>query len=65
MRRYSEAFKVDVKRRMGPPHRQSVAQISAEPGIHVVTLYNLRKKWRLQGDVVPACEKDHEVHGDN
>ena len=31
MRRYSEAVKADVRRRMGPPHRQSVAAISQEP----------------------------------
>ena len=60
MRRYSEAVKADVRRRMSPPHRQSVAQISAELGIHVVTLYNWRKTWRLQGEVVPASEKDPE-----
>jgi transposase len=58
MRRYSEAVKADVRRRMSPPHRQGVAQISAELGIHVVTLYNRRKAWRLQGEVVPASEKD-------
>jgi transposase len=58
MRRYSEAVKADVRRRMSPPQRQSVAQISAELGIHVVTLYNWRKTWRLQGEVVPASEKD-------
>lgn len=34
---------------MSPPQRQSVAQISEELGIHVVTLYNWRKAWRLQG----------------
>ena len=28
MRRYSEAVKADVRRRMSPPQRQSVAQIS-------------------------------------
>ena len=60
MRRYSEAVKADVRRRMSPPQRQSVAQISAELGIHVVTLYNWRKAWRLQGEVVPASEKDPE-----
>jgi transposase len=63
MRRYSEAFKADVRRRMSPPQRQSVAQISAELGIHVVTLYNWRKAWRLQGEVVPASEKDPEGWG--
>ena len=60
MRRYSEAIKADVRRRMSPPQRQSVAQISAELGIHVVTLYNWRKAWRLQGEVVPASEKEPE-----
>jgi transposase len=60
MRRYSEAVKADVRRRMSPPMRQSVARISEELGIHVVTLYNWRKAWRLQGDVVPASEKDND-----
>ncbi len=63
MRRYSEAVKADVRRRMRPPMRQSVAQISAELGIHVVTLYNWKKAWRLQGEVVPASEKDPEGWG--
>ena len=63
MRRYSEAVKADVRRRMSPPQRQSVAQISAELGIHVVTLYNWRKSWRLQREVVPASEKDPEGWG--
>jgi transposase-like protein len=53
MRRYSEAVKADVRRRIGPPHRQSVADIGQELGIHVITLYK-RKAWRLQGEVVPA-----------
>ena len=60
MRCYSEAVKADVRRRMSPPQRQSVAQISEELGIHVVTLYNWRKAWRLQGEVVPASEKEPE-----
>jgi transposase-like protein len=60
MRRYSETVKAEVKRRMGPPQRQSVAQISKEFGIHVATLYNWRHNWRLQGEVVPASAKDPE-----
>jgi transposase-like protein len=63
MRRYSEAVKADVRRQMILPMRQSVAQISAELGIHMVTLYNWRKAWRLQGEVVPASEKDPEGWG--
>ena len=39
MRRYNETIKADVKRRMSPPARQSVAQISKELGIHIATLY--------------------------
>jgi len=60
MSRYSEAVKADVRRRMSPPHRQSVARISEDLGIHVITLYKWRKAWRLQGEVVPASEKDPE-----
>ncbi len=40
-----------------------MAQISADLGIHVVTLYNWRKAWWLQGEVVPASEKDPEGWG--
>jgi len=39
MRRYSEAIKADVGRRMSPPNRQSVARITEELCIHMVTLY--------------------------
>ena len=60
MRRCSEAVKADVRRRMSPPNRQSVARISKELGIHVVTLYNWGKTWRLQGEVVPSSEKEPE-----
>ena len=43
MRRYSVAVRADVRRRMSPQHRQSVARISEEMGIHVITFY----KWRI------------------
>ena len=60
MRRYSEAVKADVRRRMSPPQCQSVARISEELGIHVMNLYEWRKAWRFQGEVVPASEKEPE-----
>jgi transposase len=63
MSRYSEVVKADVRRRMSPPMRQSVARISEELGIHVVTLYNWRKAWRLQGEVLLASDKDPEGWG--
>ena len=63
MRRYSEATKADVRRRMSLPNRQSVARISEETGIHVATLYLWRKGWRLEGEVLPASQKDPEGWG--
>jgi hypothetical protein len=63
MRPYSEAVKADVRRRMSPPHRQSVTEIAQELGILVITLYKLRKNWWLQGEVVPATQKDPEGWG--
>ena len=60
MRRFSEAVKADVRKRMSPPQRQSVPRISEELGIHVITLYKWRKSWQLQGEVVPASEKEPE-----
>jgi transposase-like protein len=63
MRPYSEAVKADVRRRMSPPHRQSVTEIAQELGIHVITLYKWRKAWRLQGEVVPATQKAPENWG--
>ena len=43
---------------MSPPQSQSVALISEDLGIYVMTLYKRRKSWRLQGEVVPASQKD-------
>jgi len=60
MRGYIEAIKADVRRRMSPPNSQSVARISEELGIHVITLFKWRKTWRLQGEVVPASHKEPE-----
>ncbi len=62
MRRYSEAVKAYVRRRMSPPHRQSVARISEELGIQVITLYKCRKAWRLQGEVVLTWTLDVVSH---
>jgi len=42
---YSEPAKAVVRRWVGPPHCQSVNQISVELGIHAVSLYNRRKAW--------------------
>ncbi len=38
-----------------------MARIAEDLGIHMVTLYNWRKAWRLQGELVPASEKEPEA----
>ena len=43
---------------MSPQDRQDVSQIHKEVSIHRSTLYKWRSNWRLQGEVVPASEKD-------
>ena len=58
MRRYSEAVKADVRRRIRPPQLQSVARVSEELGNHGMTLYMSRKTWRLQGEVVPIFQRE-------
>ena len=60
MRGYSLAVQADVRKRMSPPNRQAVAQISRELGIHQATLYKWRSTWRVQGDLVPASKKQPE-----
>jgi len=58
LRPHSEPVKADVRRRMGPPHHQSLAEYSQELGIDVITLYKWRKAWRFQGEVEPASQKE-------
>jgi len=60
---YHLTVKADERRRMSPPHCQSVAEIAQELGIQVITLYKWRKAWRLQGEVVPATQRDPEGWG--
>ena len=60
MRRYCEAVRADVRRRMSPHQSQSVARISKELGIYVMSSYGWRKGCQHQGEVVPASQKDPE-----
>ena len=53
-------LKAVLRCRISSLYRQGVVQISADPCIQVVTLYNRRKAWRLQGEVVQVSEKDLE-----
>ena len=45
-------------KRMSPPNRKDVPQISKDLGIHQSTFYKWCSNCRLQREVVPASEKD-------
>jgi hypothetical protein len=63
MRCHSDAVKVAVRSQMSDTHGQNVDRISKELGIHVIAPYRWRTSWQLQGEVVPASEKDLEGWG--
>jgi transposase len=42
---------------MGPPNRESMAQIARGTGIMAQAIYNWRSRWQKQGQLVPASAK--------
>ena len=62
MTAYSMSVQADVRKRMSPPNRQDVPQISKELGIHRSTLYQWRSNWRLQREVVPVATLGRQLH---
>ncbi len=52
---------LDLQRRMRPAHRQEVARIAEETGIHIHTLYSWLRSLRLEGDVDPQQPRDPEA----
>ena len=57
---YDQTTRAAVRKRMSPPNRESVAQIARDTGITEQTLYNWRRSWQQQGDLVPATGKPAE-----
>jgi transposase len=57
---YDQTTRAAVRKRMTPPNRESVAQIARDTGITEQTLYNWRRSWQQQGDLVPATGKSAE-----
>jgi transposase-like protein len=54
MPHYSRDRKEAILKKMMPPNHQTIAEISAQEGIHPSTLYNWRKKSREKGIVLPS-----------
>ena len=57
---YDQAMRTEIRQRMSPPNRESVAEISSATGITSQTLYNWRSQWQKQGQLVPATSKPPE-----
>src|SRR5680860_1458091 len=53
MPRYSEERKAAVIEKMMPPRNTSIPKLAEETGISDATLYNWRKRARLEGFAVP------------
>ena len=60
---YDTAVRDQVRQRMSPPNRESVAEIARATGITTQTLYNWRSQWQKQGELVPATAKPPEQWG--
>ena len=57
---YDAAVKEEVHKRMSPPNRESIAEISRCTGIATSTLYSWKRQWRSRGDLVPASTSPAE-----
>ena len=52
-----------IRQRMSPPNRESVAEIARATGITSQTLYNWRSQWKKQGQLVPSQKFMMKVSG--
>lgn len=59
-RPYDAALREQIRQRMSPPNRESVAEIARSTGITSQTLYNWKSQWQKQGQLVPASSKPPE-----
>jgi transposase-like protein len=60
---YDQAVRAEIRNRMSPPNRESVAQIARDTGITTQTLYSWRSQWQKEGQLVPATSKPPEQWG--
>ncbi|CAK6689559.1 IS3 family transposase ISPa31 [Synechococcus sp. CBW1107] len=57
---YDQAVRAEIRKRMSPPNRETVAEIARSTGITTQTLYNWRGQWQKQGQLVPATSRPPE-----
>jgi len=51
---YDPALRAEIRQRMSPPNRESVAEIARSTGVNAQTLYSWRHRWKQEGQLVPA-----------
>ena len=57
---YDPELRAEIRKRMGPPSQESVAEIARSTGVNVHTLYSWRHRWKQEGELVPASSKAPE-----
>jgi transposase-like protein len=57
---YDPELQAEIRKRMSPPSRESVAEIARSTGVNVHTLYSWRHRWKQEGELVPASSKAPE-----
>ncbi len=57
---YDPELRAEIRQRMNPPNRESVAEIARSTGVNPPTLYSWRHRWKLEGQLVPASSKAPE-----
>jgi transposase len=53
-------LRAEIRERMGPPNRESVAEIARSTGVNAHTFYSWRHRWKQEGLLVPATSKAPE-----
>ena len=57
---YDAKFRGEIRKRMSPPSRETVTEISRATGISRQTLYSWRHQWKREGELVPASSSAAE-----
>jgi transposase len=57
---YDPELRAEIRQRMSPPNRESVADIARSTGVNAQTLYSWRYRWKQEGMLVPATTKAPE-----
>jgi transposase-like protein len=58
---YDPELRAEIRQRMNPPNRESVAEIARSTGVNAQTLYSWRHRWKQEGQLVPASSKAPEL----